>query len=264
MKQILDIVLVAALLYGVFQLLKGTRALQMVVGLILLLALQGVARWAELYTVDWLVTAFWSQIVLVLVILFQPEIRKALAQIGQGLFTRGLTAMEETRTIDEIIKAAVGLVNRRLGGIFVLERENELKDSIEMGTPLDAVVTKELLISVFLPHSPIHDGAAIIKGSRLLAAGCFLPLTLNPDISKVLGTRHRAALGVTEETDAVVIVISEETGAISVVMGGKMTRELDSTGLRRVLTRIFLREGRRERGFSRLRRLLPGAGGTSG
>lgn len=256
-QDLLDILLVAFVFYRLLLLVRGTRAFQMLVGLAVLLSAVVVSKWLHLTTVEWLVTSFWAQIVLALVILFQPEIRRTLAQIGQNPFGRGLTEIEESRTLEEIIKAAVGLSNRRMGGIFVLEREIALKDIVEMGTALDAKVSKELLISIFAPPSPMHDGAVIIHGDRVVAAGCFLPLSMNPNVSKMLGTRHRAALGATEDTDAVVIVVSEETGAISVVIGGKMTRELDSASLRRVLTRIFVREkkGSRERPFRILRRI---------
>jgi diadenylate cyclase len=256
---VIDMAIVAALLYWLFLVLKGTRALQMLIGLGLLLAVSFISKWAELTTVHWIVSNIWSQIVLVIVILFQPEIRRALAQIGQTPpLSRFFSSSEESRTIEEIIRASVSMANKRIGAILVLERETELKDIVEMGVPLDAKVSKELLISIFVPTSPLHDGAVVIKRDRVAAAGCFLPLTLNPEISKMLGTRHRAALGVTEETDAVVITVSEETGAISIIIGGKMTRELDAGGVRRVLTRIFLRE-RRERlpWIERLKGLLP-------
>lgn len=246
-QDLLDIAIVAAVLYWLFLILRGTRALQMLIGLGLLLVASLISKWAGLTTADWLVTNFWAQIVLVIVILFQPEIRRALAQIGQTTpLSRALSVSEESRTLEEIIRASVSLANKRIGAIIVLERESELKDIVEMGVALEARVSKELLTSIFMPASPLHDGAVVIKEDRIIAAGCFLPLSLNPDVSKMLGTRHRAALGVTEETDAVVIAISEETGAISVIIGGKMMRELDAGGLRRVLTRIFLRE-RRER-----------------
>jgi len=246
-QDVLDMAIVAAVLYWLFLILKGTRALQMLIGLGLLLVASLISKWAELTTVDWLVTNFWAQIVLVIVILFQPEIRRVLAQIGQTTpLSRALSVSEESRTLEEIIRASVSLANKRIGAIMVLERESELKDIVEMGVALEARVSKELLTSIFMTASPLHDGAVVIKENRIIAAGCFLPLSLNPDVSKMLGTRHRAALGVTEETDAVVIALSEETGAISVIIGGKMTRELDAGGLRRVLTRIFLRE-RRER-----------------
>jgi diadenylate cyclase len=234
-----DIVIVTFVFYRLFLLVKGTRAFQMLMGLVVLFVAFVISRWAGLYTLDWLIQSFGSYIVLALIILFQPEIRKALAQMGQNPLTQRLTPMEESKNIEEIIRASVSLASKKIGAIIVIERNTELKDLVEMGIQLDARITKELITSVFLPYSPIHDGAIIIKGDRIMAAGCFLPLTLSADVSKALGTRHRAAIGVTEETDAVVIVVSEETGDISVSIGGNITRKLDTAALRRILTRIF-------------------------
>ncbi|MFQ5455558.1 MAG: diadenylate cyclase CdaA [Nitrospirota bacterium] len=245
-QDIIDILLVAFILYRLFLILKGTRAFQMLVGLAILLFALVISKWMELYTVDWLVTRFWSQIILALIILFQPEIRRALAQIGKNPFIYKPTEMEESRTLEEVIKTSISLANKMIGALIVIEREIDLKDIVEMGTRLDAAVSKELLTSIFLPYSPIHDGAAIIKETRIVAAGCFLPLTLNPDINKIFGTRHRAGLGITEESDAVVIVISEETGSISVIIGGMITSELDAIALRRILTRIFIKKNKKE------------------
>lgn len=247
-QDLLDIVVVSFVLYRLFLIIKGTKALHMLVGLAILLLALIFSQWVELYTVDWLVTSFWSQIVIALIILFQPEIRRALAQMGQNPFTAPLSAVEESRFVEEIIKACISLANKRIGAIVVFEREIELKDIVEMGIPLDAKVSKELLTSIFLPYSPIHDGAVIIKDGRIISAGCFLPLTLSSDVSKTLGTRHRAAIGVTEETDALVIVVSEETGTISAIMGGKMTNELDAASLRRILTKVFVTKREREKG----------------
>lgn len=266
-QDVLDVLLVAFVFYRLLMLVRGTRAFQMLIGLAVLLSALVISKWLGLNTVEWLVTSFWSQIVLALVILFHPEIRRTLARIGQNPFGRTLAEMEESRAIEEIIKAAVGLSNRKIGGIFVLEREIALSDIVEMGTPLDAKVSKELLLSIFAPRSPMHDGAVIVSEDRIVAAGCFLPLSMNPNISKMLGTRHRAALGVTEDTDAVVVVVSEETGAISVVTGGKMTRELDAASLRRVLMRIFVREkkirgDRPTRILRWIRQLFPARTGT--
>lgn len=254
---ILDILIVAFVLYRIFLIIKGTRALQMLVGIAILLAAFVVSRWLELYTIDWIVQSFWSQIVIALIILFQPEIRRALAQMGQNPLLRTISAIEETRFIEEIIRTAVSLANKKIGAIIVLERETELGDLIEMGTALDAKVSKEILTSIFLPYSPIHDGAVIIKDGRIAAAGCFLPLTMSAAVSKTLGTRHRAAVGITEETDAAVIAVSEETGTISVAVEGKLTREVDAGALRRILTKIFI-TGRKEKGafVKRLGRLF--------
>jgi len=237
-QDVIDIIIVTFVFYRLLLLIKGTRAFHMLMGLVVLFVAFIVAKWIGLYTIEWLIQSFWSCIVLALIILFQPEIRRALAQMGNPL-TQRLLSIEESKNIEEIIRACVSLANKKIGGIIVIERNTELKDLIEVGIPLDAKITKELITSIFLPYSPIHDGAIIIKGDRIVAAGCFLPLTLSADISKTLGTRHRAAIGITEETDAVAIVISEETGTISVSIGGQLTRNLDSASLRQILTGIF-------------------------
>ena len=242
----LDVGLVVAVIILLFRIVKGTRVFHMFVGLGLILLLALSAQRAGLITGHWIISGFVAQALFVIMILFQPEIRRVLAQIGKMvLFKRSLSTIEETRPLEEIVRAVIPLGEKRIGAILVLERENELWDIVEMGIPLDAKVSRELLSSIFIPQSPLHDGAVVIRGDRILAAGSFLPLSLNPNIGKMLGTRHRAALGITEETDAVVITISEETGAISVIVDGKMTRDLDAAGLRRLLTRIFLREPRR-------------------
>lgn len=259
-QDILDILLVAFILYRLILIIKGTRTFQMLAGLAILLLAFIVSHWIELYTIHWIFTKFWSQIVIVVIILFQPEIRRALAQIGTNPFSN-ITPMEEFKTLEEIVKASVSLANKKIGGIIVLEREIDLREIVEMGIQLDAKVSKEILNTIFLPQSPIHDGAVIIKGNRIIAAGCFLPLSLSPDISKIFGTRHRAALGITEETDAVAIALSEEMGTISVIIGGKMTREVDAATLRRILTKIFIKEMKKD-GLpiiQRLRDLFPSA-----
>ena len=255
---IMDILIVAFVLYRIFLIIKGTRALQMLVGIAILLAAFIASRWLELYTIDWIVQSFWSQIVIAMIILFQPEIRRALAQMGRNPLLRTISPIEETRFIEEIIRTTVSLANKKIGAIIVLERETELGDLIEMGTPLDAKVSKEILTSIFLPYSPIHDGAVVIKDGRIAAAGCFLPLTMSAAVSKALGTRHRAAIGITEETDAVVIVISEESGTISIAAEGKLTREVDASALRRMLTRIFITGRKEKRPFiKRLNNIFP-------
>lgn len=257
-QDIVDILLVAFIFYRLILIIKGTRTFQILAGLVLLLSALFVSKWLELYTIDWIFTKLWSQIVIVLIILFQPEIRRALAQIGKNPFSN-ITPMEEFKTLEEIVKASVSLANKKIGGIIVLEREIDLREIVEMGIQLDAKVSKEILNIIFLPQSPIHDGAVIIKGNRIVAAGCFLPLSLSPDISKIFGTRHRAAMGITEETDAVAIALSEEMGTISVIIGGKMTREVDAAALRRILTKIFIKEMKKD-GLpiiQRLRDLFP-------
>ncbi len=236
---VLDILVVAFILYRVFLLIKGTRAVQMMFGLGILLLALIFSRWVGLYTLNWLVQSFMTQIVLVILVLFQPELRRALAHMGENTLFSSLSPIESSKFLDEIVKAAVSLANRRIGALIVLERETDLKNIIDMGTPLEAKVSKELLLSIFHPTSPLHDGAVVVQEGRIAAAGCFLPLSMSPAVAKELGTRHRAAIGLTEETDAFVIVVSEETGTISVVQGGRLNRDLDDVTLRRALTGIF-------------------------
>jgi len=235
---ILDITLMSLILYRLFLIVKGTKAAQMMIGLVILLLASLASRYLELFTIDWLVQSFWAQIVIAMIVLFQPEIRRALAHIGEARFLNFATA-EELKSLEEIVRAAVSLANRKIGALIVIERETSLKDFVEIGTNLDARVSKELLLSIFHPSSPIHDGAVIINGNRVAAAGCFLPITLSSDLNKSLGTRHRAGIGLTEETDAVAIIVSEETGIISVGLGGKIEEKIDMGTLRDMLTDIF-------------------------
>lgn len=244
-QDIMDILLVSFIIYRLLLLIKGTKAVQMLIGIGILLIGLVVSRWAEFYTVDWIVQSFWAYIVIVIIVLFQPELRRVLAHIGEGPFFYSLSSVEESRSLEEIVKASVSLANRKMGALIVIERETDLKNFIEIGTNLDARVSRELLLSIFHPTSPIHDGAVIIKGNRIISAGCFLPLSLSPALSGSLGTRHRAAIGLTEETDAVVIVVSEETGAISLVIGGRIIKDLDMTSLRGEISKVF---GKKKKG----------------
>ena len=240
----LDIAVVYYLFYRVLLLIKGTRAFHMLIGIGLIIIVLVASQAFEFYSLNWLINSFWSQIVLALVILFQPEIRRTLARVGARGFFRNMSPVEESKFIEETVKASVSMANKRIGALIVLERGTDLSTIVEMGTELDSKVTKELLISIFLPYSPIHDGAAIIRNGRIIAAGCFLPLTLSSNISKSLGTRHRAAVGLTEETDAVVVVVSEETGEISVVIGGMIQHDVDTVSLRRTLSEIFVKKSK--------------------
>ncbi len=241
-----DIALVYYLFYRLLLIIKGTRAFQMLIGIGLIVLALIASRALEFYTLDWLLHSVWSQIVLAIVILFQPEIRRALAQVGERRLFRSLSYVEGSKFVEETVKAAVSMANKRIGALIVLERDTDLTTIVEMGTELDAKVTKELLVSIFLPYSPIHDGAAIIRGGRIIAAGCFLPLTLSSNLSKSLGTRHRAAVGLTEESDAVVVVVSEETGEISVVANGSIEHTLETPALRKALSGIFVRKKNRK------------------
>ena len=241
----LDIALVYYLFYRLLLLIKGTRAFQMLIGIGIIVLVLIASQASELFTLDWLIHSFWSQIVIALVVLFQPEIRRTLAQVGQRRLFKSLSTVESSKFIEETVKAAVSMANKRIGALIVLERDSDLSTIVEMGTELDAKVTKEILVSIFLPYSPIHDGASIIRNGRIIAAGCFLPLTLSSSLSKALGTRHRAAVGLTEESDAVVVVVSEETGEISVVKNGQIEHNADAIALRKTLSDIFVkRKGR--------------------
>jgi len=237
-----DIALVYYLFYRLLLIIKGTRAFQMLVGIGLIVVALIASQSFEFYTLDWVIHSFWSQIVIAVVILFQPEIRRALAQMGERRFFRSLSPVESSKFIEEIVKASVSMANKRIGALIVLERETDLATIVEMGTNLDAKVSKEILTSIFLPYSPIHDGATIVRNGRIIAAGCFLPLTLSSNLSKTLGTRHRAAVGLTEETDAVVVVVSEETGEISVVKNGVIESNLDAPRLRKTVSDLFVRQ----------------------
>ncbi len=238
-QDILDILIVAFVVYRVLLLIKGTRAIQMIVGLLVLLGVFFLSDLLQLHTLYWIIQSFWAQVVLALIIIFQPEIRKALARMGQPPFMPTLAPASEMKSVDEIVRAAITMANRKIGALIVLERDMALNELVEIGTPLDARVSKELLLSIFHPSSPIHDGAVVIRGERVVAAGCFLPITFRSDISRSLGTRHRAALGLTEESDAVVVVVSEETGMISVAEYGRLQGPMDMATLMDYLTRVF-------------------------
>jgi diadenylate cyclase len=238
-QDIVDIILVSLILYRILLIIKGTRAAKMLLGLGVLVVVSFFSKYLELHTLDWMISSFWGQVVIVVIILFQPEIRRALAQMGESTILQSLATAEGLRSLDEIIRTSISLANKRIGALMVIERDVSLKDYIEIGTPLDARVSRELLLSIFHPTSPIHDGAIVIRGNRVVAAGCFLPITLGADISKSLGTRHRAGLGITEETDAVAIVVSEETGIISVGVDGKFDTYSEIGALRDRLTDLF-------------------------
>jgi diadenylate cyclase len=236
---ILDIFLVSVVTYRLLLIVKGTKAAQMLIGLGILLLASLASGYLELVTIDWIVQSFWAQIVIAMLVLFQPEIRRALAHIGEAQFLTTFTKAEELKSLEEIVRAAISLSNKKIGALMVIERDTSLKDFVEVGTFLDARVSKELLLSIFHPSSPIHDGAIIIKGNRIAAAGCFLPITLSSELSKALGTRHRAGIGLTEETDAVAIIVSEELGTISIALDGRLETKIDMGRLRDMLTDIF-------------------------
>ncbi|MEN8686412.1 MAG: diadenylate cyclase CdaA [Desulfuromonadales bacterium] len=243
---LLDILLVAFIIYRIILLIKGTRAVQMLVGLAVLLIVYVASQVGGLYTLNWILNNFLSSIILVIVVIFQNDIRRALIHVGRNPFFADLSFREETEVIDELCRGCTILAQKQLGALIVIERETGINDFLEVGVELDAKPSGSLLQSIFHHASPLHDGAVIIQRGRITRAGCFLPLTQDPDVSPQFGTRHRAAIGLTELVDAVVIVVSEETGRIAVVVGGKITRDLEVTTLKKVLNRLL--EPRRLRG----------------
>jgi diadenylate cyclase len=239
---IVDICVVAYVLYRALVLIRGTRAVQLIKGILLLLILAAASRFLRLYTVNWLLEKAQVMLLVALPIVFQPELRRALEQLGRGrLFARSFLAIGEeewVRIIGEVATAVGTLSRHRLGALIVVERETGLNEVIENGTRIDALVSNDLLVNLFVPNTPLHDGAAVLRGDRVMAAGCFLPLTENPEVDRSVGTRHRAAIGITEHSDAVSVVVSEETGVISLANGGKLYRELDVKALREMLTTL--------------------------
>ena len=234
-RDAIDIALVAAVVYRILVMFRGTRAVQMLLGLACLVVGSLLARRLELYSTQWILDNFWSFWVVALVVLFQPELRRALARVGEGRLVASLlrpSRAERAHVIDEIVDAVESLTARRIGALIVMERSAGLRQYAELGVAVDGLVSADLLVSVFLPYSPLHDGAVFVQGSRLVAAGCFLPLSRNLQIARSLGTRHRAALGISEETDAVVIAVSEETGRVTIAVGGHIETVRDLTGLR--------------------------------
>lgn len=236
---ILDIIIVAFVFYRLLLLVKGTRATQMFIGLFLLIIVSYIAQWLNLNALNWILSSLKTVWVVAFVILFQPELRKALTQLGQNRILGLFIKVEESSIVSEIVKACHQLSQKNLGAIIVIEQDVGLRNYIETGTPLDAKVTSELLATIFTPPGPLHDGAVVIEKNRIIAAGCILPLSQNPRLGKSLGTRHRAGVGLSEETDAIVIVVSEETGMISLAMGGKLKRKIDINTLRNDLVGIM-------------------------
>jgi diadenylate cyclase len=238
LRDTVDILLVTAGIYWLLLLIRGTRAVQILVGLIVLIALSLASELFQLAALGMILERFLDFAVLIIVILFQNDIRRALARVGRGFFP-SFAEERDIQIVEEIVRAAGTLSQRRHGALIVLERETNLSDMIEAGVHVDATLSKELLLSIFQPSSPMHDGAVVIQEGRVSSAGCILPLTVRTDLPEGLGTRHRAAVGITEETDALVIVVSEETSNISVVLGGEMLRGLDAPRLRVVLREVL-------------------------
>jgi diadenylate cyclase len=245
-----DIIIVALIIYYLLRLIEGTRAVQMLFGLAAVFVLYFLSQRWELYTLNWILDHFLGSIILIVVILFQNDIRRALAAFGGnplGL-KRIYYGKSEQLVIDEIVKATSFLANRQIGALIAIERKNSLADFVEVGMRLDAWVSRELIITIFNTNSPLHDGGMIVGKDKILSVGSFFPLATDPDLERELGTRHRAAIGLSRETDAVVVVVSEETGIISLAFQGNLIRGLDATSLdNRLLDLLEIKRGQTEK-----------------
>ena len=236
-RPLLELLFIWALIYYLIRFFQGTRALQVLMGLVMLAVIFNIAKFLQLNTINWVLTKLFAVGVLAFLIIFQPEMRRALARIGQN--TLGGAFLKKGGTVDEIIQTCEHLSRNKIGALIAIERDVGLKNYIESGIMVDGKISAELLITLFAPNTPTHDGAVIVVGDRIAACGSLFPLSQNPGLARSLGTRHRAAIGLTEETDAVCVVVSEETGTISSTVYGKLTRSLDGESLRKFLTSLF-------------------------
>lgn len=236
-KPILEIAIIWYVLYRVLVFIQGTRTVQVVIGLIMLMLIAALSRFFQLASINWILTKLFAIGIIAFFIIFQPELRRALARIGQNAAFR--TFVKKGGLLDEIVKACEMLSKKHIGALIAIEKDIGLRNYVESGVLIDAKVSAELIVTIFTHTTPLHDGGIIIEEERIVSCGSLFPLSQNPSLSKTLGTRHRAALGLTEETDAVTIVISEETGVISLSVHGKMTQNLDPSELRRILMSLF-------------------------
>ena len=229
MLDVIDILVVAFFLNNLYQMLKNTRAASLVKGLLMLLVIMLISKWLNLYVINWILEKFMTIVMFALPVVFQPELRRALEQIGRGKLFRRSTVLNEMQVenmLEAVATTADDLSRNKIGALMVFERETGLDDYIETGIPIDGLISTALFENIFIPNTPLHDGAVIIRGDRIAAASCLLPLTEARNLSQELGTRHRAAIGLSEQTDALVLVVSEETGTISLARGGALQRYL--------------------------------------
>lgn len=231
---IVDIAIVSFVIYQLLMLIRGTRAVQLLKGIVVIVLAWVVSTFFNLQTLRWLMEQVFTFGVLVILIIFQPELRRALEQLGRGtMFSRSHALNEQrlTRLIGEVVKGVSYLSKRRIGALIIIERETGVTDYIETGIPMNATISSELLTNIFIPNTPLHDGAVIIREDKIMAAGCYLPLTENPFINKDLGTRHRAGIGMSEVSDCLSLIVSEETGQVSLAVNGEITRDLSEDAL---------------------------------
>ena len=238
-RDAIDILIVAFVVYFLLRLIRGTRAVQMVFGLIAILIVYWISVILKLVALRTVLSALIFYLPFAIIVLFAQELRRALAAFGRTPFFSLFSGYHAEETVSDLVLAATSLSNRKTGALIVLERREGLKTYIENGVPLDAVISYDVLVNIFAPGTPLHDGAVIVSRERIAAAACFLPLSLKEGLSKRFGTRHRAAIGVTEETDALAIVVSEERGTISLARDGQLVEDLDGKALRDLLYREF-------------------------
>jgi diadenylate cyclase len=238
---VIDILIVAFLLYRIFVYFSKTRAIQILIGLLFLLILNVIAKFLHLYTLSFIFNNLLTIGIFALLVIFQPEIRRLLARIGERQFGIFSSEEEAEKVIEEIVRATAIMSRNRIGSLIVIEREINLDNYIDAGTRIDGEVSKELLVTIFWHGTPLHDGATIVRRDRIYKAGAFLPFSLNPHLPQTVGTRHRAAIGITEETDAVAVVVSGETGAVSVAYTGKLIKNIDPQKLKRVLKGLLVK-----------------------
>lgn len=243
MRDVIDILIVAVVIYKLFTMIKDTRAEQLTKGIVVLLVLTKLSEWAQLFTINWILDNAMTFGALALLIVFQPELRRGLEYIGRSsMWTKSLIEIRGesiSRIAEELVEAVASLSRQKIGALIVLERKTGLNEVAETGTEINGEVSSNLLINIFIPNTPLHDGAVLIKENKIKAAACFLPLTDSTGISKELGTRHRAALGISEKSDSLAIIVSEETGGISVAENGKIDRYLDIKTLKQILLEMY-------------------------
>ena len=248
---VIDIAIVAYVFYKLYQLIKETRAEQLVRGIVILLLATKASEIMQLHVVNWILKNTMTVGMIALLIVFQPELRRVLEYLGRTKFIIK-PAIEDTEKVDvvveEVVQSMTSLARQKIGALLVFERETGINDIIQTGTMMDAKVTRQLLINIFIPNTPLHDGAAVIRGGKMMAAGCFLPLTENKFLNKELGTRHRAGLGISERSDCIALIVSEETGFISLAQNGKLYRDLSEESLRTFLLK-GLRKEEESKGF---------------
>lgn len=252
LTDIIDIFLIAIIMYQILKVLKETRAMQLVKGIVILFFILQASSWAHLTTLNYLLRNAMQVGMFAIVVIFQPELRSLLEKLGRSKAGKVIDMVsgnttEQEYAISEIVRATARLAETKTGALIVIERETKLGDVIHTGTLIDAEVSAPLLENIFVPNTPLHDGAVIIRGERIHTAACFLPLTSNSNISRELGTRHRAALGISEASDALVVVVSEETGKISIALNGSLTRNLNESSLKTALGKALAKKNEKER-----------------